>query len=126
MYMNQDSHDNHDNKASEPYIVFDDFLKVQMKAGKVLNAEIIEKSEKLLKLTVDFGETEPRQVISGIRNAFPEPEVLIGNTYAFVTNLEPRKILGLESQAMIMAAKDDQGMVLFTPTGTIIPGTPLA
>jgi tRNA-binding EMAP/Myf-like protein len=85
--MNQDNHHNHenhdglhnhdnlDNKASEPYIVFDDFLKVQMKAGKVLTAEIIEKSEKLLKLTVDFGETDPRQVISGIRNAFPEPAV---------------------------------------------------
>lgn len=145
--MNQDNHSNNDiqhdhddrhnqnsqpleekneTQISEPCIVFDDFLKVHMKAGKVLTAETLEKSEKLLRLTVDFGETEPRQVISGIRHAFPDPAVLIGNTYAFVTNLEPRKILGLESQAMIMAAKDDQGMVLFTPTGNIIPGTPLA
>jgi methionyl-tRNA synthetase len=107
----------------EPRITFDDFLKVQMKAGKVINAEILEKSEKLLRLTVDFGETDPRQVISGIRHAFSDPATLIGNTYVFVTNLEPRKILGLESQAMIIAAKDDQGMVLFTPTGNITPGT---
>lgn len=111
---------------SEQPITFDDFIKVEMKAGKVITAEILEKSEKLLRLTVDFGEKEPRQVISGIRQAFPDPTVLIGNTYAFVTNLEPRKIIGLESQAMIMAAKDEQGMVLFSPTGSITPGTTLS
>lgn len=107
-------------------IVFDDFLKVNMKVGKVVNAELIEKSEKLLKLNVDFGEEQARQVISGIREAFPDPQTLIGRTFAFVTNLEPRKILGLESQAMIIAAKDENGMALFEPTTTLAPGTSLS
>ncbi len=109
-----------------PKITFDDFIKVEMKVGKVLAAEILEKSEKLVRLTVDFGEKEPRQVVSGIRQAFPDPVVLIGNTYVFVTNLEPRSIIGLESQAMILAAKDNQGLVLFSPTGLIVPGTKLS
>lgn len=73
-----------------------------MRAGKVLSAEPVEGSEKLLKLSVDFGEPEKRQVVSGIAK-YISPEELVGTTCAFVTNLEPRAIMGLESQAMIMA-----------------------
>lgn len=107
-------------------ITFEDFARLEMRAGKIVHAELLEKSEKLLRLTVDFGEENSRQVLSGIRQAFPDPTVLIGRTFAFVTNLEPRKILGLESQAMIMAAKDDNALALFEPHTTITPGTLLS
>lgn len=119
-------------------INFDDFLKVKMAVGKVLSAEKLEKSPKLLKLSVDFGETEeisneigesnrvskPRQVLSGIAKTF-QPEDLIGKSFAFVINLEPRQIMGMESQAMILAASDEQGLVLFSPTRDIASGSNL-
>jgi methionyl-tRNA synthetase len=85
-------------------INIEDFKKVEIKAGKILFAEIIEGSDKLLRLSVDFGEETPRQVVSGIRKYFDGPETLVGTTCAFITNLEPRAIMGLESQAMILAA----------------------
>lgn len=121
-----------------PNINFDDFLKVKMAVGKVLSAEKLEKSPKLLKLSVDFGETEeisnetgevvsvskPRQVLSGIAKTF-QPEDLIGKSFAFVINLEPRQIIGMESQAMILAASDEEGLVLFSPTRDIAPGSNL-
>jgi methionyl-tRNA synthetase len=93
-------------------ISIDDFIKVEMKIGKILSAVPVEGSEKLLKLSVDFGEKnedgtdKPRQVVSGIAKWFPELDKLIGTKHPFVTNLEPREIMGLESQAMILAASD--------------------
>ncbi len=107
-----------------PNINFDDFLKVKMAVGKVLSAEKLEKSPKLLKLSVDFGETESRQVLSGIAKTF-QPEDLIGKSFAFVINLEPRQIMGMESQAMILAASDEEGLVLFSPTRDIASGSNL-
>jgi methionyl-tRNA synthetase len=83
-------------------ISIDDFKKVEMRAGKIISAENVAGSEKLLKLNVDFGEMGPRQVLSGIAK-YIKPEELIGVNCAFVTNLEPRQLMGLESQAMIMA-----------------------
>jgi len=87
-------------------ITKDDFNKVEMRAGKIISAEPVEGSEKLLELMVDFNEESLRQVISGIAK-YIKPEDLIGTTCAFVTNLELRITMGLESQAMIMAASDD-------------------
>lgn len=84
----------------------DDFKKVEMRAGKILSAEKVEGSEKLLKLSVDFGEETPRQVLSGIAK-YVQPEDLVGVTCGFVTNLEPRSIMGMESQAMIMAVSGE-------------------
>jgi methionyl-tRNA synthetase len=117
------------NTADEVVVVasainFDDFLKVKMAVGKVLSAEKLEKSPKLLKLSVDFGEADPRQVLSGIAKTFT-PEDLIGKSFAFVINLEPRQIMGMESQAMILAASDEQGLVLFSPTRDIVAGSNL-
>jgi methionine--tRNA ligase beta chain len=105
-------------------ITIDDFLKVEMKIGKVLSAEKIEQSEKLLKLSVDFGEEKPRQVLSGI-SKFVTPEDLIGNIFPFVTNLPPRMMVGLESQAMILAVSDDNGLALLKPSKDIIVGSRL-
>jgi methionine--tRNA ligase beta chain len=96
-------------------ITIDDFKKVEMRVGEVLSAEPVEGSEKLLKLRVLFGaatggaspdDTEVRQVISGIAK-FVEPASLVGKKFAFATNLAPRSIMGLESQAMILAVGGD-------------------
>ena|SRR3990167_241350 len=102
---------------------FADFQKIELKTGKIDSAEKVEKSDKLLKLKVDFGE-ENRQVISGIAKEY-SPDDLVGKSFVFVTNLEPRQILGLESQAMILAADLEGEAVLLqpdkeTPTGTNI------
>lgn len=78
-----------------------------MRAGKIISVEPIEGSEKLLRLSVDFNEENPRQVVSGIKKYFEDPQSLIGITCAFVTNLEPREIMGLRSEAMIMALSGD-------------------
>ncbi|MCD6483043.1 MAG: methionine--tRNA ligase subunit beta [Candidatus Aenigmarchaeota archaeon] len=88
-------------------ISFSEFKKVQMKVGKVIDAERVEGSEKLIKMIVDFG-TEKRQAIAGIAKWYG-PGELIGKKFVFVINLEPKKMMGLESQAMILAAMDEEG-----------------
>jgi methionine--tRNA ligase beta chain len=87
-------------------ISIDDFKKVEIKIGEILSAEKIEGSEKLLKLRVNFG-SEERQVLSGIAAYFPQPGDLVGKKCPFVTNLAPRQMMGLESQAMILATGGD-------------------
>ncbi len=101
----------------------DDFLKIEMKVGKILSADNIEGSEKLLKLSVSFGEETPRTVLSGIKKYFPDIQVLVGKKCGFVTNLEPRQMMGLESQAMIMAASTDEKINLFEVSEEIPEGT---
>ena len=83
-------------------ISLDDFKKVEIRVGEIVSAEKVEGADKLLKLLVRFGEEE-RQVISGVAEHFKEPSELSGKRCAFVTNLEPRTIRGLESQAMLLA-----------------------
>ncbi len=83
-------------------IPIDEFHKIEMKVGEILSAEPVEGSEKLLRLRVNFG-SEERQVVSGIRKYMGDPASIIGKRFAFATNLEPRAIMGFESQAMILA-----------------------
>ena len=85
-----------------PYITIDDFLKVELRVGTVLTAEKVEKADKLLRLTVDIG-TEVRQIVAGIAKAYA-PETLVGRKVVIVANLAPRKLRGIESQGMIVAA----------------------
>ena len=87
-------------------ISIDEFKKVEISVGEIMSAEPVEGSEKLLKLRVNFG-AEERQVVSGIAKYFPELTALIGKRCAFVTNLEPRTLMGLESQAMLLASGGD-------------------
>jgi methionyl-tRNA synthetase len=89
-------------------ISIDDFKKVEITVGEILSAEPIEGSDKLLKLKVNFG-TEERQVLSGIAKYFPNPQELVGKRVPFATNLAPRMMMGLESQAMILAAGGEEG-----------------
>lgn len=105
------------------HITIDDFAKVTIQVGLILGAEIIEGSDKLLKLSVDFGEESPRQVLSGIR-AYMALDELVGRKYLFATNIKRRKMMGLESQAMILGAGgDEQAFSLFAPSNDeILPG----
>jgi len=100
-------------------ITIDDLKKVEMRIGEILSAEPIEGSDKLLKLRVSFGDHE-RQVLSGIAAYFPDPDELVGKRAPFVTNLPPRMMMGLESQAMILAVggEEDIPFALFETVGT--------
>jgi tRNA-binding EMAP/Myf-like protein len=119
-------------------ISYEDFKKVEVRAGKILSAEKIPDTDKLLKLSVDFGEkkenvladgtkeTVPsyRQIVSGIALHFPDPAVLVGKTCMFVANLEPRTIKGFESHGMLFAVSNSEGVFsLLEPKEGILPGT---
>lgn len=91
-------------KKETQYIEYEDFKKVQIQIGEIIEAVPVEGSEKLLKLQVKFGE-ETRQILSGIAK-FVSPEQLIGMKVPFVTNLKPRSMMGLESNGMILATID--------------------
>lgn len=104
-------------------ITFEDFAKVELKMGKILEAEEVEKSKKLLKLTVDFANGDIRQIISGIKKNYSTKEIK-GKTVLFVVNLLPRKIMGLESDGMILGLSDgDNFSVLTADKGKISRGT---
>lgn len=102
-------------------ISIDEFKKGEISIGEIKSAEIIEGSDKLLKLSVDFGEEKPRQVVSGIRKYFDDPQALVGVKCAFATNLEPRPLMGLTSEAMILAASTEEGAFSLLHATDIIP-----
>lgn len=91
---------------TQTYIEYDDFKKIKIQVGEIISAEPVEKSEKLLKLIVKFGEEE-KQILSGIAK-FITAEDLVGMKVPFVTNLAPRMMMGMESNGMILAAIDDE------------------
>jgi len=90
-------------------ITFDYFEKVDLRVGKVIEAEAVPQSKKLLKMQVDFG-TEKRQCIAGLQKYY-KPEDVVGKKFVFLLNLQRRMIAGLESQAMVLAAEDAAGVV---------------
>ncbi|MCX6736378.1 MAG: hypothetical protein NTZ13_04830 [Candidatus Parcubacteria bacterium] len=102
-------------------INIDDFKKVEIKIGEILSAEKVENADKLLKLSVGFGEETPRQIVSGIALYFPDISVLVGKKCAFATNLEPRIIRGLESNGMILAVSTEDGKFSLLETNNDIP-----
>jgi methionyl-tRNA synthetase len=91
-----------------PKIAIEDFAKVEMRVGLVLEAEPVKGADKLLKLKVDIGEREPRTLVAGIAEAY-KPEQLIGRKVVIVANLEPRKVRGVQSNGMIVAASIEGG-----------------
>jgi methionyl-tRNA synthetase len=93
-------------EAKQP-ISIDDFMKVELRVAKVLGAERVPKSNRLLKLLVDVG-TEQRTIVAGIAEAY-EPETLVGRTVVIVFNLKPAKLMGVESNGMVLAASPDGG-----------------
>ncbi len=107
----------------EPRIGIEDFAKIQMKVGQILEAEKIEGSRKLIKMRVDIG-TEVRQVVAGIAEAY-EPASLINRKVVIVANLKPAKLMGVESNGMVVAASSGGKPVLATfaedvPNGTLL------
>jgi methionyl-tRNA synthetase len=111
---------------NKPRIPFDEFSKIEVSIGTVESAERVPETDKLLRLVVDFGEEGgPRQIISGIAAYVAEkgPESLVGRQLAFVTNLEPRTIRGLESNGMLFAVGSEESFAFLTPDRPVPPGT---
>ena len=109
--------------AAPAQITIDDFMKIQLKTAKVISAERVPKSEKLLKLQVSLGEGgEQRQIVAGIGKKY-EPEALIGKMIIIVANLKPAKLMGIESQGMVLAAGDSEVRGLATILEEVDPGT---
>ncbi|KUO76808.1 MAG: methionine--tRNA ligase [Clostridia bacterium BRH_c25] len=105
----------------EKYITIDDFAKIDLRVARVLECEKVEGSDKLLKLQLELG-SEKRQVVSGIAKYYT-PEDLIGKSVVLVANLKPVKLRGVESNGMILAAADDETVVVVTPLSEIPSGT---
>lgn len=109
---------------NKPRISFDEFSKIEVSVGTVQSAERVPETDKLLRLMVDFAEESgPRQIISGIAGHVAEPESLVGRQLAFVTNLEPRTIRGLESNGMLFAVGSGESFAFLTPDRQVPSGT---
>ena len=92
----------------KPIINYEEFSKIDIRVGTILSAEKIEKSEKLLRMEVDFGFLGKRQILAGISQWY-DPKELIGKQTTFVLNLQPRTMMGLESQGMLFAIGLEEG-----------------
>src|SRR5690606_22045750 len=107
---------------AKPAINFDDFTALDIRSGKIIAAEKVAKTKKLLKLTVDTG-LDQRTVVSGIAE-FYNPEEIVGQQVSILLNLEPRAIKGIQSQGMILMAEDNNGKLsLVAPTNDVNTGS---
>ncbi|AEA33026.1 methionine--tRNA ligase [Hippea maritima] len=107
-------------------ISIEEFFNVDLRVARVLEAENVEKSKKLLKLKIDIGEDKPRTLVAGLKE-FYKPEDLVGKLIIVVANLKPAKLMGIESNGMLLAAKDDSGKpVILTPSETVKPGAKIS
>ena len=118
-------------KVTEPaevegiaYIGIDQFFETSLKVGTVVQAEEVPKSKKLLLLQVDVGEAEPRQVVAGIKEWYSADDML-DTQVCVVANLKPAKLMGLVSQGMLLAAKDENGLCMIRPEKPKTAGTPI-
>lgn len=101
-------------------ISFDNFKKIELRIATILSVERAEGSDKLLKLRVSLG-AEERQIVAGIGKKY-EPDILVGRQIVIVANLEPRMLMGMESQGMLLAADGADGPVLLQPDKDVAPG----
>jgi methionyl-tRNA synthetase len=126
----QKKEDTVDTEASEkvlspplkPEITIDDFGAVDLRVATVIKAEAIPRAKKLLKLEVDLGEPQPRTLVAGIAGAY-DPDRLVGKQVIVLANLKPAKLMGVQSQGMVLAASSDQGTVVLTVDKPMLPGT---
>ena len=111
-------------KAPEGVALIDiaEFGKLKLRTAKVLTAERVETADRLLKLSVDCGEAEPRQIVAGVA-AFYAPEAIVGKTIVMVANLQPAVIRGIPSNGMLLAAKAGNTLRLLTTDADIEPGS---
>ncbi len=100
------------------------FRKLDIRVGKIVAAEDVKNSKKLLRLEVDIGEEKPRQILAGIKEWY-RPEELIGKYVVVLANLKPRKMLGLESQGMLLMAEEEEGKkpIFLVPEEPVKPGS---
>lgn len=99
-----------------------DFKKCELRTAKILAVDAIEGADRLWRLAIDVG-TEKKQIIAGIKKAYPDKEALVGKTIIVVNNLEPAVIRGNESHGMLLAAKDTEKMSLLTLDSELPPGS---
>jgi len=103
-------------------ITFDEFQKIDLRIGKIIEASAVPESKKLIKILVDFG-SEKRQAVAGLLKYY-KPEELVGKKCVFLLNLQRRMLAGLESQCMILAAEDEAGNVtVLQPEKDIVEGS---
>jgi methionine--tRNA ligase beta chain len=102
-------------------ITFEDFLKIDIRVGEITSSERVKGSKKMIKLMVDMGDMGERQVLTGLGESL-DPEEFLNKKVCFVTNVKPRKMMGLESQAVIMGTDEEHPKLLLAPDGAE-PGT---
>ncbi len=111
-----------------PEISYDDFAKLDIRIGTVVAAELIPETDKLIKCTIDFGDPPAgggtRTIVSGIAQ-WKKPEELVGKQLPYIVNLAPRTLRGVESQGMLLAASDADGVALIVPERGVERGTRL-
>ncbi|MEK7156285.1 MAG: hypothetical protein AAB790_00570 [Patescibacteria group bacterium] len=108
-----------------PEIQYEDFAKLDIRIGTVMAAELVPETDKLIKCTVDFGEElGQRTIVSGIAQ-WKKPEELVGRQFPYIVNLAPRVLRGVESQGMLLAASDEDGVALISAERMVPKGTKL-
>ncbi len=107
-------------------ITFDEFNKLNLVVATVTHVARVPDTDRLLKLTLNIGQSEPRIVVSGIAEHFPNETELVGKQVVVLANLEPRTIRGIESQGMILAVSGDDSFALITPTSSVPPGSTIS
>ena len=108
-------------KEVKEQITIDEFFKTELRVAEVKACEIVEKSKKLLKLTLDLGNGETRTVASGLQEYY-KPEELVGKKVVLVYNLKPAKLCGIVSEGMVLCAEKDGKVVIVTPDGDMPAG----
>ena len=107
---------------TKPTIDFNQFSSLDLRVGQITNVKPVKNSQKLLVFTVDFGPLGTKQVVAGLKPFF-DPEFFLNQKFVFITNLPPKPMAGFVSQAMILAAQDDDGNIsLIQPAQNIKPG----
>jgi len=112
-------------KEHAEFITIEDFSKVDLRVGKVIEAEKVEKSRKLLKLKIDLGKLGIKQIVAGIAQYY-NPQDLIGKKIIVIANLKPVKLMGVESQGMLLAAQSEGKLRLLTVDGDIDAGAKIS
>ena len=113
--------------ADDGVITIDDFAKIDLRIARIVDCKAVEGSDKLLQLTLDVGEAQTRNVFSGIKSAYPQPEALVGKLTVMVANLAPRKMKFGLSEGMVLAAsaadeKAEPGIYILEPHAGAKPG----
>ena len=111
-------------KEDDNLITIGQFFETSLQIGTIVSAQEVVKSKKLLKLQIDLGEENPRQVVAGIKE-FYSPDALINTQVCVVANLKPAKLMGMISEGMLLAAKDEEGLCLIRPEKSKKAGTPI-